>query len=416
MLRTLTSDNFPPFGELHIQFPAVEGKPDDLAEVHLLTGVNGTGKTRLLSALAAMMGGPTAIIKRLRGYEKGISILASERLLSAKANAGEWSHFQATSGGFNCTARRDSAVWLAEVPAFAYNGMAYVSDSTVGIMGGVAKPDRAMCLSFSRPDAHSKELLQAITNILSQAVIEGMAKTTGLLSDRATQTLWTIERAISDITGHDFSFKIVTYGAPKLYVSWAKTEMPFDVLPDGLRSIIGWLVDSVAMMDAWLQGKGTVRNSEAVFLLDEVESHLHPTWQRRILPLFQKIFPKAQIFIATHSPFVIASLNHGWIHNFTLDNDGKVTILEPKKANAGDSYISVIENIMGLEEWYDTETETLLTDFRTQRDLAYRGDAVAKEKAFKLAEQISRRSLELRFVMGKELSQMERQLGTHQEK
>ena len=49
MFRALASDNFPPFGKLNLQFLEVKNKPADLAEVHLFTGVNGTGKTRLLT-------------------------------------------------------------------------------------------------------------------------------------------------------------------------------------------------------------------------------------------------------------------------------------------------------------------------------------------------------------------------------
>jgi predicted ATP-binding protein involved in virulence len=187
--------------------------------------------------------------------------------------------------------------------------------------------------------------------------------------------------------------------------------LPFDLLADGLRSIIGWMVDAVVMMDAWLQGQSSVMDTEAVFLLDEIESHLHPAWQRRILPAFQHLFPKAQIFVATHSPFVISSLNHGWVHRLILEQDGKVKALPPVSASAGDSYISVVEEIMGLEEWYDPETEKLLADFRAERDRAYQGDSHAKAKAIQLAEQIGSRSMELGYVMGRELSQMERRLG-----
>ena len=194
-------------------------------------------------------------------------------------------------------------------------------------------------------------------------------------------------------------------------MKWAKADLPFDLLPDGLRSIIGWMVDAVVMLDAWLQGKGSILDTEAVFLLDEPESHLHPVWQRRILPAFQRLFPKAQIFVATHSPFVISSLNHGWIHRLTMEADGKVKTLPPVAASAGDSYISVLEDIMGLEEWYDPETEKLLADFRAERDKAFQGDLAAKAKAVQLAELVGSRSMELRYMMGRELNQMERRLG-----
>jgi predicted ATP-binding protein involved in virulence len=150
--------------------------------------------------------------------------------------------------------------------------------------------------------------------------------------------------------------------------------------------------------------------TEAVFLLDEIESHLHPAWQRRVLPAFQHLFPKAQIFVATHSPFVIASLNHGWIHPLTMTSTCQVKVEKPIPASKGDSYISVVEDIMGMKEWYDVETEKLLAEFRSKRDKAYHGDSGAEKEAHKLGREIGERSMELDFMMGKELIQMDRQL------
>ncbi len=171
-------------------------------------------------------------------------------------------------------------------------------------------------------------------------------------------------------------------------------------------------------MDIWVDGKINPLESPAVFLLDEIESHLHPAWQRRILPAFQRLFPNSQIFLATHSPFVIASLNYGWIHLLKSNGDSKdkAKIEDPFLASKGDSYISVVEEIMGVKEWYDPETEKLLAEFRAARDAAYNGNESAKMTARKLAVQIGSRSSELDFVMGKELIQMDRQLSKVVEK
>ena len=157
-------------------------------------------------------------------------------------------------------------------------------------------------------------------------------------------------------------------------------------------------------------GEKDATNTQAIFLLDEIESHLHPAWQRRILPAFQRLFPKAQIIVATHSPFVISSLTHGWIHELKLNKDGTVTAEAPKAASSGESYISVLEEIMGVSEWYGPDAEKSLADFRALRDQAYAGDQAAKEKAIKLAQEIGGRSMELNYMMGQELRQMERQL------
>ncbi|MGA2659881.1 MAG: AAA family ATPase [Verrucomicrobiota bacterium] len=411
MFRVLASDDFPPFGKFWMEFPPVENKPAELAEVHLFTGVNGTGKTRLLALLAAVLKGDSASKKRLKGATDGIGVFASRRLHAAGPGESQWQRSK-THKEYMVFFDQDSAFqkWVGEVPAFAYDGTAYVSDAPIAVMAGVPRPDRADCLSFSRTGDHSAVLLQAVANLKMQSAMDMMNESAGRGVTRAAQLVRAVEDVLTKITGQQFLFNVTAYPQPALQVNWANVEMPFDLLPDGLRSIIGWMVDAVVMMDAWLQGKGPLEETEAVFLLDEVEGHLHPVWQRRVLPAFQRLFSKAQIFVATHSPFVISSLGHGWIHPLILEKDGKVKIKEPVPAKAGESYISVIEDIMGLEEWYDPETEKLLAEFRAERDRAYQGDAEAKGKAVRLAEGLSARSMELRYMMGKELSQMERRL------
>lgn len=51
-----------------------------------------------------------------------------------------------------------------------------------------------------------------------------------------------------------------------------------------------------------------------VLFIDEIENHLHPTWQRRVIPALRKHFPGLQIFATTHSPFVVAGLKRGQVH------------------------------------------------------------------------------------------------------
>ena len=402
-------------------FPAVKDKPKDKAEVQLLTGVNGTGKTRLLCLLAAILGNDLHLRTRLKGNSTvNVGITNALSFSDGKYHIGpatQWSSLGFTHGGqshYNDGVANYVATMRSQ-PAFAYRGVSYVSDAKIVVLAGVPRPDRPTCLSFSRPNDHSGKLLQLIANLKVSAALENMNMNgpAGEALGRATGIIRSIENAITEITGRAFLFNVKNFPEPTINVKWGPSELPFDVLPDGLRSIIGWIVDAVVMTDAWLQGNGNIRATPSFFLLDEIESHLHPIWQRRVLPAFQSLFPESQIFVATHSPFVIASLNCGWIHQLSVQaSDGKVLLQPPISAHSGDSYISVIEDIMGLNEWFDQETERLLKEFREARDLAYKGSDENKTKALKLAENLAGKSAELRMVMGRELNQMERQLSS----
>ena len=284
-------------------------------------------------------------------------------------------------------------------------------------MGTIQRPPRDYFLSFTKPENSSQILLQAVTNLLFEAAVDSLnISTDDKVHSKSARLVKLLESTLLEITGTKFQFKIEKFPQISLFAVWGGTKLPFDVLPDGLRAIIGWLVHALVMMDVWLQGKGDPTNTEVVFLLDEIESHLHPAWQRKILPAFQRLFPKAQIFVATHSPFVIASLNHGWIHSLKMEANGSVKIEKPKAASQGDSYISVVEDIMGVKEWFDPESEALLVEFRKKRDMACSPDITSDEReqahkqARQLGLQIGLRSRELDFIMGKELNQLDRQL------
>ena len=60
----------------------------------------------------------------------------------------------------------------------------------------------------------------------------------------------------------------------------------------------------------------------AILLIDEIENHLHPTWQRRVIPALLEHFPGLQIFATTHSPFVVAGLKAGQVHLMKRDENG----------------------------------------------------------------------------------------------
>lgn len=57
-----------------------------------------------------------------------------------------------------------------------------------------------------------------------------------------------------------------------------------------------------------------IKDIEGVLLIDEIENHLHPKWQKRIVNIIQKYFPRLQLIMTTHSPFVISSVENPKIY------------------------------------------------------------------------------------------------------
>ncbi len=184
-------------------------------------------------------------------------------------------------------------------------------------------------------------------------------------------------------------------------------SVTLDLLPDGVKSILAWLGDLIQRLDRipW-DGDTPVQQRSFILILDEVEVHLHPEAQRQIVPMLSELFPNAQVFIATHSPFVIASAEDAWIHQFYFDGD-QVKVKPPVPSQYGRSYAAVLRDIMGVDARFAPEVEGELQQLRDLRDAAYRADPAAIESFRALAERMSERSAELATLVGAERARLE---------
>ena len=80
----------------------------------------------------------------------------------------------------------------------------------------------------------------------------------------------------------------------------------FRLLSDGLRITLGMIGDIAYRMSEINPHIGN--NSKGVVLIDEIDLHLHPSWQREIIPVLRKVFPNIQFIVTTHSPQVLSTL------------------------------------------------------------------------------------------------------------
>ncbi len=88
---------------------------------------------------------------------------------------------------------------------------------------------------------------------------------------------------------------------------------PFDHLSDGQRIMLGLFCDlarRAAILNPHLQGDACAQ-TKGVVLIDELDLHIHPTWQRGIIANLRKLFPLVQFICTTHSPFLIQAIGDG---------------------------------------------------------------------------------------------------------
>ena len=112
----------------------------------------------------------------------------------------------------------------------------------------------------------------------------------------------------------------------------------------------------------------------AILLIDEIENHLHPTWQRRVIPVLLDHFPGLQIFATTHSPFVVAGLKAGQVHLLNRDENGVVTASANTENIEGWTADEILRVYMSVYEPTDELTAQAAQQLRRLRDEGPRAD------------------------------------------
>lgn len=81
-------------------------------------------------------------------------------------------------------------------------------------------------------------------------------------------------------------------------------------LSDGYKTLLSLVIDLASRMALANPHLEDPLNAPAIVLIDEIDLHLHPEWQKIIVGQFLEVFPNAQFFITTHSPYIIESVNN----------------------------------------------------------------------------------------------------------
>jgi predicted ATP-binding protein involved in virulence len=139
-------------------------------------------------------------------------------------------------------------------------------------------------------------------------------------------------------------------------------ELSIDQLSDGekcLLAMVGDIARRLAIanpsLDDPLQGEGIV-------LIDEIELHLHPQWQHKIIPRLTETFPNCQFIVTTHSPQILSHVYPENIYILQSTPDG-IIASNPESSYGRDSN-QILEDYMGTPERPQDIKDKILELFR----------------------------------------------------
>jgi predicted ATPase len=332
--------------KLNFQYPGREQKGTlRLPNVNLLLGNNGAGKTTVLKAIAlaslsgVMIGSGLVPYRLVRRTGKKTD-LTSEARVSAEVllheqdiglksgfqtrsedieevgmsifSKGDYESFQAV---YSAGRRLSGTVWQRlyedKSPAFlvvGYGASRRVEDSSRVDMNARRK---ARLLRYERVAG----LFESYVSLIPLAVwLPSFQKEN---PGRYKQVVNLINRLLPD--GATFAGEF-EQGEYQFEVNGV--NVPFGALSDGYRAYIGWIADLLYHICLGAPKGAKLVDNRGIVLVDEIDLHLHPEWQRSVVSTVSKALPNLQFVFTTHSPIVAGSLEKENIFVMETGPDG----------------------------------------------------------------------------------------------
>lgn len=156
-------------------------------------------------------------------------------------------------------------------------------------------------------------------------------------------------------------------------------------LSDGERGLLALVFDLTRRLTiANPESDNPIAEGVALVLIDEIELHLHPKWQRHAVRKLQEVFKNCQFIITTHSPQVIGQTKAEKLRLLSHDASGRVVLIPVPQAFGMDSSW-VLQNIMGVPA-RDYETEQRLSKIYDEIDTGNYG--AARTLAYELRSEL----------------------------
>jgi predicted ATP-binding protein involved in virulence len=420
-IRKLQLKNIGVFDDEPIEFNECEfnkGKEikDRKAEIHILTGENGSGKTTVLLTLAEIVSYARKDVGVGEVLHVGIVNLEfskrqrSDSYYGFSFEGNETESIDEINKYFNNY--RNGKTEDFSFAFFAYSGYRRIKDEPIEIGKENDEHPLKEALDFVKDENSKFNVNQWLgQNLLNSS----LAQTKNKLDEAKVfdEKIKRFEKVINDIIAdetNDNEIRFEMQSATKLVLIKNEQELDFDVLPDGLKSLISWIGDLLMRLDSLKWKDDTpIFDREIILFLDEIEVHLHPAWQRKVLPIVQKLFKNAQIFVSTHSPFVVNSVDDAWVYKLKV-TDGKAKVEKPyKKTENSQSITQVLREVFDIYGLFGDDVQNNLDKLGELRDkiLSNGTDLEAESEFLRIAKLLAKEpSDQIKNIVRGELEQL----------
>lgn len=222
--------------------------------------------------------------------------------------------------------------------------------------------------------------------------------------EKANRSICLMKKVLKEVIPGFENIKLdLSRGVDDLYVEINGTEVLFEQLSDGQRLFVSLVADIVWRLIELNPNRIDPLQGYGIVLVDEVELHLHPTWQQTILPGLIKIFTGLQFIVTTHSPQVLSTVKSDAIRllNNGAEEQGKVTFQKPLFETKGRESSDVLAEVMQTHPRPEVEEKQWLSEcYRLILSTKDEDISRAKDILNKIKDHFGRTSFEYQSLNG----------------
>lgn len=355
----------------HIDLPVFDAG-GDVRKWTFVLGENGTGKSTLLRAIALVLAGSEALPELLGNPRDWVRFGTTEARIHAELVTadGEEREADMAIGVDDSTLQvydRNRALLEELDAAFSHAARSYF---TVGY--GVSR----------RPAEEETSITKGGTSLFRHPRARSVATLFSSHATLASLEAWAMDIDYRRDAGFDLAKDALNTLLPGITLQDIDRErrelvfatpdgaVPYRLLSEGYQNVAAWTGDLLFQITNVFEDFSDPFAARGLLLVDEIDLHLHPVWQRKLMEFMGTRFPNLQIVATTHSPLTVHQAGPGELFFLRREADGASATLHAYEGAPRDLMLHQLltSPLFGLSTLDSTQVEQLKDEYRELRD------------------------------------------------
>jgi energy-coupling factor transporter ATP-binding protein EcfA2 len=368
-IQQIELQNIGPFRQLLVDF-TTDGSARGMAEAWtVVMGQNGVGKSVIVRAIAIALTANEEKVQRCAGSLLREGAGSGRIVLSYGKQTLEVNMVR--DRGIRVVTRQVSPVEAGQALVLGFPSLRGAPAPEPGgprpMVGRPPEPADVTPLILGDVDPRMADFKQWVVNVLSQAAL-GSAKAAAIRK--------LLDQIVADLVPGDFvGFADLDDRTMLRLQKEDRTEetIAFSSVSQGMSSIFNWIGVLTQRLYDIYNLEDNPQLGPAIVLIDEIDVHLHPDWQRRLVSLTKRFFPNVQVIASTHSALIASSLYAKEIRFVERAANGDAAVRKPAQETYGRSADQIMQSdLVGLRNARPAEVEELITEYLTLHNLLNR--------------------------------------------